>query len=268
MKYIRNIFLCMALVAIFSCKDDHKAVEFTLMTYNIYHGENYYKRGESNITGIASVIRETRPDFVALQEVDSMTIRTAGFNDGEKKDLVKELETLTGMHGTFGKAIDYSEGGYGEGLLTAKPAETGVIHLPTPKGGEGRALIYATYTYNEGKKITFAATHLCHEYEENRVAQAQAINNFLLKLDHPVVLAGDLNFRENSAAYEVLKPNWTDSAKAFGSPEFTIPADAPRSRIDYIWLSKNSNWKISSVDVRKTDYSDHMPVVVKVSLQQ
>ncbi|RNL82617.1 endonuclease [Sinomicrobium pectinilyticum] len=268
MKPLRNLFFCISLTVFFSCKNDREPVEFTFMTYNIYHGENYYKRGESNIAGIASVIRDARPDFIALQEVDSMTMRTAGFNSGEKKDLVKELETLTGMHGTFGKAIDYSEGGYGEGLLTAKPAKTGVIPLPVPAGGEGRALVYATYIYGKGKKITFAATHLCHEYEENRVAQVQAVNDFLLKLDHPVVLAGDLNFKEDSAPYEILQPNWTDSAKAFGSPTLTIPADTPRSRIDYIWLSKNSDWNILSVDVRKTDYSDHMPVVVKVSLRQ
>ncbi|UGU17500.1 endonuclease/exonuclease/phosphatase family protein [Sinomicrobium kalidii] len=250
----------------FSCTDSKKPAEFTLMTYNIYHGESNYNRGESNLNGVAEVINRYQPDFAALQEVDSMTLRTAEFNNGEKKNLVKELEKLTGMHGGFGKAIDYSEGGYGEGLLAEKSSDFKVINLPTPKGGEGRAMIYTTYEYAKGKKITFAATHLCHQFEENRMAQIKAINNFLLKLDHPAVLAGDLNFREGSAPYKVLEPHWTDSALEYGSPEFTIPADAPRSRIDYIWLSKNARWDITAAEVPRADHSDHLPVVIKVKL--
>ncbi|SFW33910.1 Metal-dependent hydrolase, endonuclease/exonuclease/phosphatase family [Sinomicrobium oceani] len=262
---ILYILLTLCLLA---CKDDESTTEFTLMTYNIYHGEHYYNRGESNLKGLASVINRVQPDFIAMQEVDSMTVRTAGFNQGLKKDLVKELEKLTRMHGLFGKAIDYNEGGYGEGLLSAEPVVSGIVHLPTPEGGEGRALIYATYTYDGNKKVTFAATHLCHEYEKNRVAQIRVISDFLLKLGHPVVLAGDLNFREGSAPYNILAAHWTDAAKAFGNPENTIPANAPKSRIDYIWVDKNSAWDIRSVDVPKEDYSDHMPVVVKAKLKQ
>ena len=265
MKYTSYIFLFLGLV-LMSCKDTQEPAAFTLMTYNIYHGEDNYRRGESNINGIAKVIKSHRPDFVALQEVDSMTLRTAGFNGGEKKDLVKELEQFTGMHGGFGKAIDYSEGGYGEGLLSAGTSAFKVLNLPTPEGGEGRAMIYTTYEYAPGSKITFAATHLCHESEENRVAQTKAINDFLLKFDHPVVLAGDLNFREGSAPYKVLQPGWTDAAKAFGSPRHTIPADNPRARIDYIWLSNNAKWEISAVEVPSVQHSDHMPVVAKVLL--
>ncbi|MBU3124512.1 endonuclease/exonuclease/phosphatase family protein [Sinomicrobium weinanense] len=267
MKSLYKSFLSLGLCLLFfSCKGQKEPAEFTLMTYNIYHGESNYKEGESNLKGIADVINQYQPDFTALQEVDSMTQRTAGFNNGEKKDLVRELEKLTGMHGGFGKAIDFSKGGYGEGLLAAEPAEFKVLSLPTPKGGEGRAMIYTTLEYAKGKKITFAATHLCHQFEENRVAQIKAVNDFLLNLGHPVVLAGDLNFKEGSAPYKVLKPGWTDSALEFGSPQLTIPADAPRARIDYIWLSKNADWDISAVKVPQADHSDHLPVVVKVKL--
>src|SRR5690606_24904090 len=95
--------------------------EFKVMTYNIYHCEENYNPGHSNIQRVADIINTYKPDFVALQEVDSMTNRTAEFNADVPKDLVQELAKLTGMHGYFAKAIDYSNGGYGEGVLSRWP---------------------------------------------------------------------------------------------------------------------------------------------------
>lgn len=123
-----------------------------ILTYNIYHGEENYANGKSNLKKIAAVINRYKPDFVAMQEVDSMTKRTATFNNGVKKDLVAELAKLTGMHGYFGKAMDYSDGGYGEGLLSRDAARPVVHHLPTPAGGEGRALITIEHRFANGKK--------------------------------------------------------------------------------------------------------------------
>jgi hypothetical protein len=64
---------------------------------------------------------------VALQEVDSMTNRSAALNNGIQQDLVQELARMTGMHGYFGKAIDFSDGGYGEGILSRYPVEKQAI---------------------------------------------------------------------------------------------------------------------------------------------
>uniref|UniRef100_UPI0019530D33 endonuclease/exonuclease/phosphatase family protein n=2 Tax=Pseudomonadati TaxID=3379134 RepID=UPI0019530D33 len=75
-----------------------QAQEIKVLTYNIYHGEKNYERGKSNLEAIAAVINEYKPDFVAMQEVDSMTVRTAAFNNGVRKDLVQELAKLTGMY--------------------------------------------------------------------------------------------------------------------------------------------------------------------------
>ncbi|GAB3649126.1 hypothetical protein GCM10028791_14070 [Echinicola sediminis] len=238
------------------------------MTYNIYHGENAYQEGKSNMEDIAQLIKEIDPDFVALQEVDSMTQRTASIRDGKALDLVAELAKQTGMQGYFAKAIDFSNGGYGEGLLSKHPAKMTKIDLPIPLGGEGRAMAIATLEMENGQQLAFGATHLCHQYDSNRVAQTKAIIDHMKDLSIPSIVSGDLNFKPESNPYPIMATDYMDAAAEFGKPKPSIPFDQPRSRIDYVWLSKNANWEILDVQVLPVGFSDHMPVVVKVKLTE
>lgn len=242
------------------------AQEIKVLTYNIYHGEAHYNRGNSNLEAVAALINRYKPDLVALQEVDSMTQRTAKFNGGQPVDIVSDLAKLTGMHGVFGKAIDYSGGGYGEGLLSKQPIKPTFHALSIPKGGEGRVLVTAPYTLSNGKKIIFGATHLCHEFDENQQQQAKDINTILQKTNLPSIVAGDLNIRDTSNAYQLLEKNFVDVAKDFGKPDLTFPFDNPSIRIDYVFVNKSNKWRVKSVEVLKVDASDHMPLLVTLEL--
>ena len=237
------------------------------MTFNIYHGEKNYVPGKSSLKQIAEVINEYKPDFVAMQEVDSLTQRTAALNQGIPQDLIKELATLTGMYGHFGKAIDYSGGGYGEGILSRYPARSKVYNLPIPKGGEGRALLTVSYTLPGGQKLVFAGTHLCHEYAENRQAQAEAIVAIFKDIKSPVIMGGDFNFTPGTAPYKVIEKQFSDAAAVKGNPQFTIPYHNPSERIDYIFLSRNQRWLVKDVKAIRNDASDHMPVLVRLKLE-
>jgi len=245
-----------------------QAQEIKVLTYNIYHGEKHYTNGESNLQQIVQVINEYKPDFVAMQEVDSMTNRTAGFNSGIRKDLVKELAKLTGMHGFFGKAMDYDNGGYGEGLLSRFPAKAVVHPLVTPKSGEGRALITVEHQFPNGKTVVFGGTHLCHEFKENRIAQAKQVADILTNMGKPVIVGGDFNIVPGSEPYRAITTKLDDAAVRFGTPELTFPYKAPKIRLDYIFLDKSSHWKVKDVKVIKSsDASDHLPVFVTLELQ-
>ncbi|GAA4802373.1 hypothetical protein GCM10023231_34170 [Olivibacter ginsenosidimutans] len=243
-----------------------QAQEIKVMTYNIYHGEQHYAMGKSNLEQVAAVINQYKPDFVAMQEVDSMTNRTAGFNEGVKKDLVQELAKLTGMYGFFGKAMDYSDGGYGEGLLSKYPTAAKVYHLVTPVGGEGRALIAVKHTFPNGKEVVFAGTHLCHEFEKNRVAQAEQVAGILSGLNLPVMVGGDFNIKPESEPYKRITAKMNDAAKLFGNPALTFPYTNPRVRLDYIFLDQHASWKVKDVQVIKANASDHMPVLFTLEL--
>lgn len=261
---IRKIFsgLCAVIICL-STIPTFGQDTLTVMTYNIYHGEQAYQEGRSNLQDIASVIKKVDPDLVALQEVDSLTGRSASLNDGIPINQIKELGELTGMHGYFGKAIDFEGGGYGEGLLSKKKLKSQKIMLPIPKGGERRALLMVEYPLSEKYKVVFGGTHLCHQYEQNRIAQVKAINKHFSSLSQPAIIAGDFNFTPHEDPYQFIKKNWFDAAKLANSMGPTYSYQEPSKRIDYIFLSQK-DWKIMEVEVLQEPYSDHLPIVLSI----
>ncbi|GAA5522157.1 endonuclease/exonuclease/phosphatase family protein [Aliifodinibius salicampi] len=237
----------------------------TVMSYNIYHGEQAYQAGKSNIQEVADLIRKVKPDLVALQEVDEMTGRLASLNEGERFSLVDSLAALTGMEGYFGKAIDYDGGGYGEGLLSKKSLTPQTVMLPIPKGGEKRTLLFTETRTKSGQPFIFAGTHLCHQYEENRIAQVRAINKYFLDTEVPVIIGGDFNFTPDTRTHRLMQDWWADTSLQFQKiPNLTFPSKKPDRRIDYLFLSRNANWEILYVKTIDVDYSDHLPVVARV----
>jgi endonuclease/exonuclease/phosphatase family metal-dependent hydrolase len=259
-------FLFPVLLSANSTVAQSDTLSLTFISYNIYHGENPYNPGNSNIMDIAGVLNQLNPDLVALQEVDSMTVRTARFNNGIRKDLMLELGKLTGLHHYFAKAIDYSEGGYGEGILSKHNAIFEMYALPIPNGGEIRSMALAHIKFENGQKISFAATHLCHQFEENRLAQTRRIIEVLTSIPNPVILAGDFNFTPGSKEYELFEKGFNDLAVEFENPAPTYSSKKPEDRIDFIWLSKKSQYILSDYSVINIDYSDHLPVLAKIRL--
>ncbi|MTI87797.1 MAG: endonuclease [Balneolaceae bacterium] len=235
----------------------------TVMSYNIYHGEQAYEAGESNLEEIAAVIERVNPDLVALQEVDSLTGRSARLNDGQPVNQVQKLGELTGMHSYFGKAMDYDGGGYGEGILSRVPAEHKKVMLPIPAGGEPRALLIVRYPAGKHSYVQFGGTHLCHQFEENRLAQVKKMSKVFSHSDEAVIVAGDFNFTPDDSPYQQAKKNWLDAALLAGKEVPTFSYDDPAIRIDYFFLSQKK-WKIIDMKVIKEPASDHMAIVMKV----
>ncbi|MEI6679993.1 MAG: hypothetical protein WCL21_15370 [Mariniphaga sp.] len=60
---------------------------------------------------MAEVIKTIHPDFVALQELDSVTTRS------NKVDVLKVLAERFSMHYIYGGSIPYRGGKYGIGIL-------------------------------------------------------------------------------------------------------------------------------------------------------
>ncbi|PVD53645.1 endonuclease [Terrimonas sp.] len=251
---------------LFTFSTAHSQQTIKILSYNIFHGEQAYKKGEPNIDSVAGLINKYKPDLAAFQEVDSATGRSESIYKVHT-DFIAELARKTGMHGFFGKAMDYDGGGYGEGLLTNKPARATVKILPTPKGGEPRALIYIDYPLSKKKKIVFAGTHLCHQFEENRIAQVTEINKTFESVKLPVILCGDLNFTPDKEPYRILSTAWNDAAILKGDPQLTFSVDNPKVRIDYAWLKKGHTFKVVDVQVLPYDYSDHKPVLITLEIQ-
>ena len=234
-------------------------VRVTVLTYNIYHGED--ANGGSNLDAVAGIINSLEPDLVALQEVDNKTGRAKGL------DLTAELSRRTGMKGIFGKAMDYDGGGYGEAVLSRHLViETKNNLLPHTTKAEPRAALEVHIELPGGIKITFVGTHLDHQRDQsNRMMQAKRIMELYENYDLPIVLAGDLNATPGSDPINLLGWQWSDAAQDNSQP--TFPAKKPARRIDYIMYKPKDRWKV--VEVRVIDEkvaSDHCPVFAVLEL--
>lgn len=76
-----------------------------ILSYNIYQGENPTQLGKSNLDEITNLIIQIQPDVIALQEIDSMTVRSEAVF-GKRGNLIAELVKRTGYKGYFGKAMN------------------------------------------------------------------------------------------------------------------------------------------------------------------
>ncbi|MFM1800978.1 MAG: hypothetical protein RJA81_330 [Planctomycetota bacterium] len=224
-----------------------------VMSYNIHHGEGM--DGKIDLDRIAKLVTENRVDLLALQEVDRKTKRAGGV------DQTARLAELTGMFSTFGKAIDYSGGEYGQAILSKFPIENSKVHwLPGEPDRERRIAFEAQIEFHN-TKMKFITTHLHHNNESFRIQQAEEINRIYSNPGMPVILAGDLNAMPESKPISILKTHW--SVAESKTLQFSFPAGKPVRLIDFVLLYPKSVFQIQNVDVVDEPVaSDHRPVIV------
>ena len=224
------------------------AQKLRVMSYNVKNG--YGMDGVKSIERCAEVIRETQPDVVAVQEVDSCTRRNKFYVLG------RMAEKAGGYHAYFGPTIPHTGGKYGIGVLSKKPALSVKFHrLPCRKEPRGLLVV-------EFDKYYMLCTHLSLN-EEDRVTSVGIIRDVVSKLDKPAFIAGDMNARPTSKPMVAFR----EYAEVLSNDKkFTIPSNDPRACIDYI-LGVNGSFKVLK-DYVGYDilYSDHLPVYVDVKI--
>ncbi|MBE0535978.1 MAG: endonuclease/exonuclease/phosphatase family protein [Phycisphaerae bacterium] len=264
MKTVMNtlkstLFIVIFAVLIAGCGANRAASRITVLTYNIYHGED--AAGGSNLDAVAGIINTFRPDLVALQEVDEKTTRVKGL------DLTAELAERTGMEGRFGKAMDYAGGGYGVAVLSRLPIVGEANHpLPHGTGVEPRTALGVEVRLPDGRRVLFVSTHLDHKRDpKDRLAQAAVARELFADADTPVILAGDLNATPDSETLALFMPEWQWTAGR--DPQPTFPADEPNRTIDYILIKPAERWRVVETRVIEEKVaSDHRPVLAILEL--
>lgn len=235
------------------------AQEIKILTYNIYHGENPKKQGDSTFHLISDYLILNQPEVVALQEVDSMTLRSERIYN-RKLDFMRQLARETGYKGYFGKAMDFEDGGYGEGLLAKKGSAYHTLPLPNPAGGEPRAVAWVKAELKTLEEFYFGGTHLCHEFTENRMAQLDSLISYAETLDKPVIWVGDLNFTPYSEEYKSIPSHWKEAGREAGNEQATYGTGEEAMRIDYIWYDSRKFELVEYKVLDQVTYSDHYPV--------
>lgn len=230
--------------------------ELRVLTWNIHHGEG--TDGNLDFARLGRVIRDERPDVVALQEVDVRTERVKG------RDTVRELERLTGMRGIFGASMPFQGGGYGNAVLVnGSVLGSRVFPIGASEGMEPRSLLMVEMRpYRCALDLAFFVTHFDHKSEEDRMAGAGLAN---LPVSLPAILAGDLNAPPDDLVIGTMMQQWTSATPKPG--HLTIPAGAPERQIDYVLYRPAKRWSVVSTKVvDEAVASDHRPLLAVLRL--
>jgi endonuclease/exonuclease/phosphatase family metal-dependent hydrolase len=224
-----------------------------VLTYNVRNCRGLDKK--TDYQRIADIINKIDPDVVALQEIDSATLRSG------KIVVLGELAIRTNLHPTFGASISYQGGKYGIGVLS-KEKPVGWKSIPLPGREESRSLLIVEF-----QDYFFCSTHFSLN-EEDRLKSVEIINSLFISYEKPVFLAGDLNADPGSDVVITLEPAWSILNNKTVP---TIPADNPKRCIDYI-LALKSNYNRYIVEENMVEAeavaSDHLPVWTRIRIER
>ena len=247
------LYICLSIFIFSGYAQSYPQTENTIriMSYNIRNC-----RGMDNTVDyqrVADVITNTRPDVIALQEIDSVTNRSNGV------DVLSHLAALTAMYPVYSASIPYDGGKYGVGVLS-KEKPVSWKRIPLPGREEARSLLMVEF-----KDYVLCCTHFSLN-EDDRQASVSIIDQEAKSFDKPVFLAGDINAVPSSPVLKSFSENWitlSDTAK------FTFPADKANRTIDYIlgYTPKGQTYSVWQTQVPKTLASDHLPLFADVRLK-
>ena len=246
------LMLCTPLAAR-PAKEKSNARTFRFMCYNVRNCKG--ADNEVSYERVANIINKQRPLFVGLQELDSMTTRYPNQN------VLANLAEMTGMKGTFCRAIEFRGGGYGVGLLSRKrPLSVQRISLPCPR--EPRVLLVAEF-----KECYVMVTHWSLDAAA-RMRTAEIVNGLVASLkDKPILLCGDFNARPDEESMSVLAKGFRIMVKQ-GEP-YTHPSWEPKKEIDYICVGRNGAGEGVEVSNHRVLFeptaSDHNPIVADIA---
>jgi endonuclease/exonuclease/phosphatase family metal-dependent hydrolase len=257
---MRSFILIFFFVSLAGCASAAEPIR--LLSYNIHAGVGSDK--VLNLERIADVIKESKADIVALQEVDKLTSRSG------KRDLAHELSEHTGMEAIFGAAMKYGGGHYGNAFLIRKNSGWHVTShkthaIPAPNEKEPRCLleIQLTSEHTTMRSLTVFSTHWCNSEETNRVASAKFTNELVSKQKGTFILIGDLNATPQSPPLKaLLDMGWNNPANK-ETP--TVPVSSPKRQIDYVLIRTDEKWKTAEIKtLNRPEASDHLPLITVI----
>jgi endonuclease/exonuclease/phosphatase family metal-dependent hydrolase len=238
------------------------------MTYNVHSCVGVDDR--LDVARIAAVIAQSRPDIVALQELDVGRPRTGGV------DQAHAIASRLGMSFHFSCALKVAEEQYGDAILTALPmrlVKTGPLPtLRRVRGLEPRGALWVAIEVEPGVEVQVVNTHLGLIPLEQRAQAACLVGRDWVghkACTDPLLLIGDFNATSRYACYKVLSDRLKDAQRQLQrsgrrprtSP--TFPSRFPMLRIDHLFVSPG----VEVIDVHAPNgplaraASDHLPLV-------
>lgn len=221
------------------------------MSYNIRNGKGM--DDSTKLDRTAAVILKSSPDILAVQEIDSVTVRS------KQVDVLKTLAQKVSMHYVFAPAIRFMGGKYGIGMLS-KEEPLSSRFLPLPGREEKRAFLIVEF-----KDYVYCCTHLSLT-PEDQLLSLPIIRQALADINKPVFMAGDLNTHPDS---EIISGLEKDFKILTPTNQFTYPAAEANETLDYIGVQHKDTANVlvlSSEVLNEPLASDHRPVLCTIKL--
>lgn len=234
------------------------------MTFNTQHCAlyaNYLKNGEHKIDvqRFGEEISKAAPDIVGLNEIRGNDLKNYY---GEQTELLREFSGM--KHGFFAPAIQFSDGPYGNAMLSnLEPVSLENIAIPDPEVRkydgyyETRGLIKAKFDGG----LTVLVTHFGLNPDEVENAIKTVLDNIE---DEKCIFMGDLNIVEDDSRLDAIRERMVDTASVHGKGLLTFPSDVPEIKLDYIFVSRDI--KVSGVFIPNDVVSDHLPFVADIEI--
>ena len=267
------MYIKVLLLALITTQFNCYAEPLTLMSFNIRYdtskdGEN---RWELRKEHVAEVIREQKPDVIAIQEAVSSQMK---FLRDEFKNLIPIGEHTGGNNREFsGLFIEKSK------FELLDSGQIWLSETPHKKGSVGwdaslsRSAIWAKLKLRDSESNPFVVfgTHFDHRGKEARIESAKLLIEHIESLNNvtPVVVMGDLNCEPNSKPMKVFFQSGFSTAipRVDGGTFHAFKGNEDGSHIDFILLNKH--WSVESAEILRPrrdgkSASDHDPVIARV----
>jgi endonuclease/exonuclease/phosphatase family metal-dependent hydrolase len=229
-----------------------------VMTYNV-HGF-VGTDGAWDPERVASVIEQSSPDLVAMQEVE------LGHVESDARATAEWLAERLAMRCHFTLTRPGRQGGhFGNAVLSRHAFELVAEGSLPRRGGEPRAVQWLRVR-SPAREFHLLNTHLGIRFWE-RLAQIRALlgAEWLIRAgtDLPLVVCGDFNATPLSPVYRALTRDLSDVRGRSRHLRGTWPSRRPLLRIDHMFVSRD--FRVSACDVAADALSrvasDHLPLV-------
>lgn len=250
-------------------------------TLNVAHGRGLAlsqftltaEEFRANVAALTAVIRQKRPDVLALQEADGRSAWSGLF---DHVDYIAEHADYRFVHHGihFEAGIGDLSIRYGTALLSRFPLRSTASHRSVVRQFHTKGFVTAEFDFH-GRPVVVVSLHLDSSSADVRRKEAGNIVDVLSQLKKPLIVMGDFNSRWTSETDAVrtitkrlqLRAFQPESGEGEARPTtnpppppslMTFRSTGPVSRIDWILISHDLEFVEYGVWVDKI--SDHRGV--------